>query len=125
MNSNEILEEKREEILRIAAQHGAQNVRIFGSVARRQAGPESDVDLLVDLQPGRSLFDLGGLLMDLQHLLSCKVDVVTEKGLRPRIRVIVGGAPITKDWADKIKADGTSEDAVGAVKLAKQLLGKE
>ncbi len=53
------------------------------------------------------------------------IDELDKEGLRPRIRVIVGGAPITKDWADKIKADGTSEDAVGAVKLAKQLLGKE
>ena len=53
------------------------------------------------------------------------IEELDKEGLRPRIRVIVGGAPITKDWADKIKADGTSEDAVGAVKLAKQLLGKE
>ncbi len=53
------------------------------------------------------------------------IDELDKEGLRPRIRVIVGGAPITKDWAEKIKADGTSEDAVGAVKLAKQLLGKE
>ncbi len=53
------------------------------------------------------------------------IDELDKEGLRPRIRVIVGGAPITKDWADKIKADGTSEDAVGAVKLAKQLLGKD
>ncbi len=53
------------------------------------------------------------------------IDELDKEGLRPRIRVIVGGAPITKDWAEKIKADGTSEDAVGAVKVAKQLLGKE
>lgn len=53
------------------------------------------------------------------------IDELDKEGLRPRIRVIVGGAPITKDWAEKIKADGTSEDAVGAVKLAKQLMGKE
>jgi len=53
------------------------------------------------------------------------IEELDKEGLRPRIRVIVGGAPITKDWAEKIKADGTSEDAVGAVKLAKQLLGKE
>src|SRR5512139_657795 len=53
------------------------------------------------------------------------IEELDKEGLRPRIRVIVGGAPITKDWADKIKADGTSEDAVGAVRLAKQLLGKE
>ncbi len=53
------------------------------------------------------------------------IEELDKEGLRPRIKVLVGGAPITKDWADKIKADGTSEDAVGAVKLAKQLLGKE
>ncbi len=53
------------------------------------------------------------------------IDELDKEGLRPRIRVIVGGAPITKDWAEKIKADGTSEDAIGAVKLAKQLVGKE
>src|SRR5512134_3812616 len=53
------------------------------------------------------------------------IEELDKEGLRPRIQVLVGGAPITKDWAEKIKADGTSEDAIGAVKLAKQLLGKE
>jgi len=53
------------------------------------------------------------------------IEELDKEGLRPRIKVLVGGAPITKHWAEKIKADGTSEDAVGAVKLAKQLLGKE
>jgi corrinoid protein of di/trimethylamine methyltransferase len=53
------------------------------------------------------------------------IEELDKEGLRPHIKVLVGGAPITKDWAEKIKADGTSEDAVGAVKLAKQLLGKE
>lgn len=86
MSLNELLEEKREDILRIAAKRGAYNVRVFGSVARGQADSKSDIDLLVDLEPGRSLFDLGGLLMDLQELLDHKVDVVTERGLRERIR---------------------------------------
>jgi predicted nucleotidyltransferase len=86
MGIHELLKVKRDEILRIAARHGARNVRIFGSVARGQAGAESDLDVLVDLEPGRSLLDLGGFLMDLQELLGCKVDVVTEKGLRERIR---------------------------------------
>ena len=81
-----LVDEHREEILRIAERYGAHNVRIFGSTARGESGPDSDVDLLVDLAPGRSLFDLGGLLMDLQVLLGCRVDVVTEAGLRPRIR---------------------------------------
>jgi len=86
MGMERLLEEKREEILRIAARHGASNVRVFGSVARGQAGPDSDVDFLVDLEPGRSLFDLGGLLVDLQDLLGRNVDVITERGLRQRIR---------------------------------------
>ena len=78
--------DKRESVIHIAAKHGARNVRIFGSVARGDAGPSSDLDLLVDLDPGRSLFDLGGLLMDLQEFLDCRVDVITERGLRPRLR---------------------------------------
>jgi len=82
----EQVQSKREDILRLAARRGARNVRLFGSVARNEAGPDSDVDFLVDLEPGRSLLDLGGLLMDLQELMGCKVDVVTETGLRPRLR---------------------------------------
>ncbi|NMG06278.1 nucleotidyltransferase family protein [Brasilonema sp. UFV-L1] len=86
MNVYDLLQAKREEILRSAAKHGAYNVRIFGSVARREADADSDVDFLVEMEPGRSLFDLGGLLMELQQLLDRDVDVVTEKGLRQRIR---------------------------------------
>ena len=86
MGIDGLLAAKRHEILQVAAQYGASNVRIFGSVARGEAGPGSDVDVLVDLEPGRSLLDLGALLMDLQGLLDCEVDVVTEGGLRPRIR---------------------------------------
>jgi uncharacterized protein len=86
MNIYELLQAKREEILRSAAKYGAYNVRIFGSVARREADADSDVDFLVEMEPGRSLFDLGGLLMELQELLDRDVDVVTEKGLRQRIR---------------------------------------
>ena len=76
----------RAEILKIAAHHGASNIRVFGSVARGDADDRSDIDFLVDLENGRSLFDLGGLLVDLEKLLGCSVDVVTENGLRPRIR---------------------------------------
>jgi hypothetical protein len=82
----EIVRTRREDILRTAAQYGAYNVRIFGSVARGEADEKSDLDLLVDLEAGRSLFDLGGLLTDLEELLGCSVDVVTEEGLRDRIR---------------------------------------
>jgi uncharacterized protein len=86
MEPDKLLQEKREEILRLAARYGASNVRIFGSVARNEADAESDIDFLVDMEPGRSLFELGGLLMDLTDLLNRSVDVVTEKGLRGRIR---------------------------------------
>ena len=89
MDLRHLLNDKREEILRLAALHGARNVRIFGSVARGEAGPDSDLDVLVDMEPGRSLFDMGGLLTDLQDLLGCKVDVVTEKGLHWYVRASV------------------------------------
>ena len=82
----ELLKAKREEILRVAAKGGARNVRIFGSVARGEADDASDIDILVDLEPGRSLLDLGGLWSELNELLGRKVEVVTEKGLRERIR---------------------------------------
>lgn len=80
------LREKRQQILAIAEKYGARHIRIFGSVARGDARPDSDIDFLVELEPGRSLFDLGGLLYELQSLLGVEVDVVTEKGLRARIR---------------------------------------
>ena len=77
----DILVKKREEILNITEHYGAYNVRIFGSVARGENEPDSDIDFLVDLEPDRTLFDMGGMLMDLQDLLQRKVDIVTEKGL--------------------------------------------
>ena len=86
MDIAELLAAKKEEILRITAKHGARNVRVFGSVARGEARPDSDVDFLVEMEPGRTLLDLGGLLMDLRDLLGLEVDVVTEHGLKPRIR---------------------------------------
>ena len=82
----QLVKAKREEILRIAAQHGAYNVRIFGSVARGEDGPESDVDFLVEMESGRSLLDLAGLLVDLQDSLGCKVDVAEPEGLHWYIR---------------------------------------
>lgn len=82
----EELRNRRDEILQVATRHGARHVRVFGSVARGDADEKSDVDFLVDMEKGRSLLDLGGLLMDLQDLLGQRVDVVTEKGLRERIR---------------------------------------
>jgi len=89
MGTRELLKEKREDILRLAEKYGAANVRIFGSVARGEAGPESDVDFLIDMEPGRTLFDLGGFLYELRELLGIPVDVVPEKGLRENIRANV------------------------------------
>jgi uncharacterized protein len=81
MDVHQLVKEKREAILQIATRHGARNVRVFGSVARGKANEQSDIDFLVDLEPGRSLLDLGGLLMDLKDLLGRDVDVVTEEGI--------------------------------------------
>lgn len=86
MQTLEKIKAMRAEILRLAAEYGARNVRVFGSVARGESEPTSDVDFLVEFEPGRSLLDHGGLLMDLQELLGCKVDVVSEGGMRPRMR---------------------------------------
>jgi uncharacterized protein len=86
MDLQTLLKQKRNQVLETAAHYGAYDVRVFGSVARGEADQASDIDLLVKLEPGRSLMDLGGLLYDLQNLLGTEVDVVTEKGLRPRIR---------------------------------------
>ena len=81
MQLDQLLQEKREDILRIAAEHGARNVRVFGSAARRDAGEGSDIDLLVEFEPGRTLLDHAALVADLEELLGRKVDVVTESGL--------------------------------------------
>jgi predicted nucleotidyltransferase len=86
MSFEELLQAKREDILRTASKHGAYNVRIFGSVARGEADAQSDIDFLVDMEKGRSLLDLAGLSLDLEDLLGRDVDVITEKGLRERIR---------------------------------------
>jgi len=86
MNVRELLESKREEILRIAAKHGARNVRIFGSVARGEADDASDVDFLVEFEPTVSLLDHASLLVELEDLLGRKVDVASMRGLKERIR---------------------------------------
>jgi len=82
----DLLKAKREDILRLAALRGARNLRVFGSVARGEEDSASDVDFIVDMEPGKSLLDLGGLLMDLQELLGRSVDIVTEQGLKARLR---------------------------------------
>lgn len=78
------LRARRAEILEVAARYGVFNIRVFGSVARDEAGEGSDVDFLVDVERGRSLFDLGGFYADLQDLLGCEIDVGTD--LKPRLR---------------------------------------
>ena len=85
MGIEELLKPKREAILRIAARYGASNVRVFGSVARGEAGPKSDVDFLMELSPGRGLA-LMGLWLDLEDLLGRKVDIVEEENLHWYIR---------------------------------------
>jgi len=86
MSIKELLKERREEILNIAARYGARNVRVFGSVARGEADSESDVDFLVQLDPGTTLLAHAALIRCLEELLGLKVDVVSERGLRERIR---------------------------------------
>jgi predicted nucleotidyltransferase len=81
MNARDLLRERREGILQIAAKHGARNVRVFGSLARGEADERSDIDLLVEFEPGRSMLDHAALVIELGELLGCKVDVVTERGL--------------------------------------------
>ena len=90
------LRSRRAEILDVARKHGARNVRIFGSVARGDAGPDSDVDILVELEPGRSLLDHAGLMLDLQDLLGREVDVVSERALHwyIRDRVLAEAVPL-------------------------------
>lgn len=80
------LRARRVEILEVASNRGAGDVRVFGSIARGSAADGSDVDLLVTFEAGRSLFDLGGLVADLEVLLGRSVDVVTEDDLRSHVR---------------------------------------
>ena len=86
MTLNQLLGDKRQDILRLAARHGARNVRVFGSLARGEARSDSDVDILITLDPERSLLDLIALKQEMEDLLGCKVDVVTEASVSPYIR---------------------------------------
>lgn len=91
-----LINERRNEILEICRRNGASNVRIFGSVARGEAGASSDVDFLVDLEPKRSLLDHIGLQQEIEDLLGVKVDVITRRGLHPLIRdeVLAESVPV-------------------------------
>ncbi|MEK6586772.1 MAG: nucleotidyltransferase family protein [Nitrospirota bacterium] len=86
MTTIDVLKIKRNDILRLASQHGAHHVRVFGSVARGEAGAASDVDLLVQMDSGRSLLDLIGLTQELESILQRKVDVLTDEGLSPYLK---------------------------------------
>ncbi|HYH80954.1 MAG TPA: nucleotidyltransferase family protein [Longimicrobium sp.] len=86
MEIEQLIRSKRDLIHRIAARHGAHNVRVFGSVARGEAGPESDVDLLVEAGPTTSAWFPGGLVADLEDVLGRRVEVVTERALAPELR---------------------------------------
>jgi uncharacterized protein len=86
MALSEVIHQKRPDMLCVAAHYGARDVRIFGSLARGEARPDSDADILVTLEPGRSLLDLIALKQDLEDLLGCRVDVVTEAAVSPYLR---------------------------------------
>lgn len=86
MTIQEVIHEKREDIERIAIKHGARNVRMFGSAARGEEMPDSDIDLLIDVGPDTTSWFPAGLILELEELLGCRVDVVTERGLDPEIR---------------------------------------
>jgi predicted nucleotidyltransferase len=78
--------EKKAEIVRLAEKRGCRNIRVFGSVATGENRPDSDVDFLVDLEPGRTIFDLAGFLGDVRDLLGTEIDVVESRSIHPYIR---------------------------------------
>jgi predicted nucleotidyltransferase len=86
MGTSDILAPHREQIQRIAARHGAMSLRVFGSVARGDARPDSDVDLLVEMERGRTLLDVVAIKQDVEDLLDRKVDVVTQAAISPYMR---------------------------------------
>ena len=83
---DDIIGDKREAILKLAAQYGASNVRVFGSVARGEARSDSDVDFLVNFPADRSIFDLVGLWLDLRDLIGREVNLSTDEGLKDYVR---------------------------------------
>jgi predicted nucleotidyltransferase len=86
MTPLELLQHKRDEIRRIATKHGAYNLRVFGSVARGEARPDSDIDLLIDKGPTTSSWFPAGLVLELEEILGRRVEIVTEKALSPYLR---------------------------------------
>lgn len=94
MKLQELVKQKRNEIIHIAARHGASDVRLIGSVARNEETAQSDIDFLVRFETGRSLFDHASLNQELEALLNCKVDAASEAGLRERVRKTVEGESV-------------------------------
>lgn len=96
MNTLDLMKSRRDEILAIAAKHGAANIRIFGSVVRGEDRDDSDVDVLVDMADDRSLYDLVGLQQDIESLLGRKADVLTTDSLHPRLkdRILAEALPL-------------------------------
>ena len=86
MTPLELLQNKRDEIRRIATKHGAYNLRVFGSVARGEARPESDIDLLIEKGPTTSSWFPAGLVLELEEMLGRRVEIVTERALNPDLR---------------------------------------
>jgi predicted nucleotidyltransferase len=86
MRIRDLVASKRQQILEIASRHGARNIRLIGSVARGDERADSDLDLLVSMDVGRSLLDLAGLALDVERLIGRPVDVATERSLRQKIR---------------------------------------
>jgi len=96
MLSGSLVARNRDKILEVAARHGATNVRVFGSAVREPSRAPHDIDLLVDLEPGRSLLDHVALWQDLEELLGCPVDVVVEGGISPYLqdRILAEAQPL-------------------------------
>ena len=96
MTTLELLRQRREDIRRIAAKHGVRNIRVFGSVARGEGGPESDIDFLVEKAPPTSSWFPAGLVLDLEEMLGRKVEIVTDKALNPYLcdRVLREAVPL-------------------------------
>jgi predicted nucleotidyltransferase len=86
MNISQLIKQKRSQVLEIAQGHGARNVRLFGSVARGETTEASDLDLLIEMEAGRNLLDVIAIKQDLEDLLGCKVDVVTEAAISPYLK---------------------------------------
>lgn len=89
MNYMDYIKSNKQQILNLASKYGAKNLRVFGSVSRREETPESDLDLLIELDPDRSLLDRIALMQDLEELLGRKVDVVNEKALHPQLKQLI------------------------------------